>query len=53
MEAQSGFVDKFRNFVKYNNLIVNVVVHPNKQGEVGGTNDVKNVELLNYIDKAI
>lgn len=40
--AQSDFIDKLRNFVKNNNLIVNVVVHPNKQGEVGGTNDVQN-----------
>lgn len=40
--AQSDFIDRLRNFAINNNLIINVVVHPNKSGEVGGTNDIQN-----------
>jgi twinkle protein len=41
--SQSNFVDRLRLFVKTYNLIVNLVVHPNKQGEViGGSGDIRN-----------
>jgi twinkle protein len=41
--AQSIFVDKLRLFIKNNNLILNLVVHPNKTGEViSGAGDIRN-----------
>jgi len=41
--AQSIFVDRLRLFIKNNNLILNLVVHPNKSGEViSGAGDIRN-----------
>ena len=53
--AQSDFVDRVRLFVKTNNLIVNLVVHPNKSGELGGAGDIgnaaTNIFLIEKIDE--
>lgn len=40
--SQSEFIDILRGFSIRNNVIVNVVVHPNKQNEVGGSGDITN-----------
>lgn len=51
--AQSDFVDRLRSFVKNNNLIVNVVVHPNKAGEIGGAGDIRNTAFNEFWVKKI
>lgn len=53
--GQSDFVDRVRLFVKTNNLIVNLVVHPNKAGELGGAGDIgnaaTNIFLIEKVDE--
>lgn len=51
--AQSDFVDRLRNFVKNNNVIVNLVVHPNKSGEIGGTGDIRNAAFNEFWVKRV
>lgn len=51
--AQSDFVDRLRNFVKNNNLIVNLVVHPNKSGEIGGAGDIRNAAFNEFWVKRV
>lgn len=46
--AQSDFVDRLRLFTKNNNVIVNIVVHPNKSGEVGGAGDIRNAAFNEF-----
>lgn len=46
--AQSDFVDRLRLFVKNNNLIVNLVVHPNKAGNISGANDIRNAAFNEF-----
>lgn len=46
--AQSDFVDRLRLFTKNNDVIVNIVVHPNKSGEVGGAGDIRNAAFNEF-----
>jgi twinkle protein len=46
---QSSFVDRLRLFVKTNNVIVNLVVHPNKSNEqIGGAGDIRNAAFNEF-----
>ena len=40
--GQSDFIDTLREFALQNNVVINVVVHPNKSNEVGGSGDITN-----------
>jgi len=40
--GQSDFIDTLREFALQNNVVVNIVVHPNKGNEVGGSGDITN-----------
>jgi len=40
--GQSDFIDTLREFALQNNVVINVVVHPNKGNEVGGSGDITN-----------
>jgi len=40
--GQSDFIDTLREFSLQNNVVINVVVHPNKSNEVGGSGDITN-----------
>lgn len=51
--AQSDFVDKLRMFVKTNNVIVNIVVHPNKSGEISGAGDIRNTAFNEFWVKKV
>ena len=51
--AQSDFMDRLRGFVKNNNLVVNVVVHPNKAGEIGGAGEIRNTAFNEFWVKKI
>ena len=51
--AQSDFVDRLRLFTKNNNVIVNIVVHPNKNGEIGGAGDIRNTAFNEFWVKKI
>jgi len=40
--GQSDFIDTLREFALQNNVVINVVVHPNKGNDVGGSGDITN-----------
>ena len=40
--GQSDFIDTLREFALQNNVVINVVVHPNKSNDVGGSGDITN-----------
>jgi len=46
--GQSDFIDLLRLKVLKNNWIINVVVHPNKAGEIGGTGDIRNAAFNEF-----